>query len=75
VARGSYAYQSDADLDPDATAAGFSSSLSTGSDGLALGGGLAYHRPGGGFGFGLDYAYRSLGFLGGTHFYSLSLNW
>jgi hypothetical protein len=75
VARGSYAYQSDADLTPDATTAGFSSSLSRGSDGLALGGGLAYHRPGGGFGFGLDYAYRSLGFLGGTHFYSLSLNW
>jgi len=75
AARGSYAYQPDADLTPDAEAAGFTSSLSRGSDGLALGGGLSYHRPGGGFGMGLDYAYRSLGILGGTHFYSLSINW
>lgn len=75
AARGSYAYQPDADLVPDAEAVGFSSSLSRGSDGLALGGGLSYHRPGGGFGVGLDYAYRSLGFLGGTHFYSATINW
>lgn len=74
-ARGSYAFQPDASLVPDAEAAGFSSSLGRGSDGMALGGGLAYHRPGGGFGMGLDYAYRSMGLLGGTHFYSLSVNW
>jgi hypothetical protein len=75
AARGSYAYQPDASLEPDAQAAGFTTSLSRGSDGMALGGGLFYHRPGGGFGLGLDYAYRSLGILGGTHFYSVTLNW
>jgi hypothetical protein len=75
AARGSYAYQPDADLVPDATAAGFTSALGRGSDGLALGGGLSYRRPGDGFGVGLDYAYRSLGVLGNTHFYSVTLNW
>ena len=74
MARGAYAFQPDNDLKPDAAAAGFASSLGNGSDGLSLGGGVAYHRRQG-FGLGVDYAYRSLGVLGGTHFYGITLNW
>jgi len=75
TARGSYAYQPDNDLQA-TDAVGFTSSLNgRGSDGLALGGGLAYHMPSGGFGLSLDYAYRSLGVLGATHFYGATINW
>ncbi|MDH4351759.1 MAG: hypothetical protein OEW56_11485, partial [Gemmatimonadota bacterium] len=62
-------------LKPDAALAGFSTSLGTGSDGLALGGGLAYNTRGGGFGLALDYAYKSLGVLGATHFYGATIHW
>jgi hypothetical protein len=75
MARGSYTYQPDNDLEPTETGAGFASSLTNGSDGMALGGGLAYRRPGGGLGLSLDYAYRSLGVLGATHFYGATINW
>jgi hypothetical protein len=75
MARGSYTYKTDNSLTPDAAAAGFTSQLSQGSEGLAAGGGLAYKVPGGGFGMAVDYAYRSLGILGATHFYGVSLNW
>jgi hypothetical protein len=75
MARGSYSYQYDNDLVPDGTAAGFSTSASDNSDGLALGGGLAYHSRTGGFGLALDYAYRHLGVLGATHFYGATINW
>jgi hypothetical protein len=75
TARGSYAYQPDNDLAPDAALAGFSTSLGTGSDGVALGGGLAYNARAGGFGLALDYAYKSLGVLGATHFYGATVHW
>jgi hypothetical protein len=76
MARGSYTYQADNDLKATDTGAGFVSTLNgAGSDGLALGGGLAYRRPGDGFGLSIDYAYRSLGILGATHFYGATVNW
>ncbi len=76
AARGSYTIQPDNNLTPDATAAGFTSQQSTSafsSDGLALGGGIAYGR--GTWKLGFDYAYRNLGPLGGTNFLSFSLGW
>lgn len=75
TARGSYSYQYDNNLIPDGAAAGFESNLSDSSDGLALGGGLAYRSRTSGFGLALDYAYRNLGVLGGTHFYGATINW
>jgi len=41
---------------------------------LALGGGLNYSGEGG-FSVGLDYAWKYLGVLGGTNFFSVSLGW
>jgi hypothetical protein len=42
--------------------------------GLAFGGGLFYQTPGK-FRIGLDYAYRYMGILGGTNFFSLDFGW
>jgi hypothetical protein len=42
-------------------------------DGLAAGFGLGYRRPTIELGF--DYAYRSLGLLGGTNMMSFSVSW
>jgi hypothetical protein len=73
-ARGSYTYLSDNDLD--ATSDVFTSQLNgSQSDGLAFGGGLAWAARSGRFGLGVDYAYRNLGVLGGTNFFSMSLHW
>ncbi len=74
MARGSYTYQGDNNIAPTGDA-GFGSDLwaTEDLDGLALGGGLMYNR--GTFGLGLDYAYRHMGVLGGTHVYSATVNW
>ena len=75
AARGSYTLQPDNKLDP-GTGGGFTTSISTSSlssDGVALGGGLAYGR--GNWHVGFDYAYRNLGALGGTNFLSFSVSW
>ena len=75
AARGSYTLQPDNKLDP-GNAAGFTTAQSTSSfssDGVALGGGLAYGR--GTWRLGFDYAYRNLGALGGTNFLSFSVTW
>ena len=76
AARGSYTYQPDNDLDPDADLAGFNTGLSSqeNRDGLAFGGGIGWHARTG-FGITVDYAYRDLGVLGGTNFISATLNW
>jgi hypothetical protein len=42
--------------------------------GLAFGGGIGYNS-GGSFSLGLDYAYKYLGILGPTNFFSFSLGW
>ena len=75
AARGSYTLQPDNKLDP-GNGAGFTTGQSTStfsSDGVALGGGLAYGR--GTWRLGFDYAYRNLGALGGTNFLSFSVSW
>jgi hypothetical protein len=76
MARGSYSYQADNNLDPDEAAAGFATSMSgdEGLDGLALGGGIGYLARSG-FGLSIDYAYRGLGLLGGTNFFSATIHW
>jgi hypothetical protein len=72
--RGSYSYQPDNNIDPTG-AAGFSSTVGGESaDGLALGGALMFDR-GYGFGVSLDYAYRNLGILGATHYWSAAVHW
>jgi hypothetical protein len=75
AARGSYSIQPDNQITI-GNGAGFTSREKTGtftSDGLALGGGLAYGK--GSVKFGVDYAWRSLGPLGSTNFFSFSLGW
>jgi len=73
--RGSYTLQPANSLDP-GDGAGFTTKYSVGSFsnyGLAAGGGLGWGR--GDFRIGVDYAYKSLGALGGTNFVSLTLGW
>jgi hypothetical protein len=41
--------------------------------GLAFGGGLNYGS--GNFNLGLDYAWKYMGVLGGTNFFSVTLGW
>jgi hypothetical protein len=73
--RGGYTYQPDNDIDPDATVAGFTSTVSSqdNMDGVAFGGGLGYRR--GDFAVSVDYASRSLGILGRTNYFSASISW
>jgi len=72
--RGSYAYQSDNNLDV-SSAAGFATGVSSreNRDGLAGGIGVGYRR--GSVGLGFDYAYRDMGVLGGTNILSFSVSW
>src|SRR3954447_853520 len=71
--RGSYSYAAANNLspvDPATTALSDEENL----QGLALGGGLNYSGESG-FSIGLDYAWKYLGVLGGTNFFSVSLGW
>ena len=72
--RGSWQYAAANDLDP-GTAAGFSTGLSgkANKQGLAAGFGVGYKRNR--FGLGTDYAYRSMGLLGGTNVLTFTVNW
>jgi hypothetical protein len=75
AARGSYTVNPDND-ESDINFSGLTSSENQGSftsDGLALGGGLSYERPSVRLGF--DYAWRSLGLLGGTNFLTFTVGW
>lgn len=70
--RGSYSYQPANNLhpvNPSTTALSDEENL----HGLALGGGVNYGS--GNFNLGLDYAWKYLGVLGGTNFFSVSLGW
>jgi hypothetical protein len=66
--RASYSHQSanNVDIQTLDTALGDEENL----QGVAFGGGLFYQTPGK-FRVGLDYAYRYMGVLGGTNFFSL----
>jgi uncharacterized protein UPF0164 len=75
AARGSYTIQPDNEFDV-GSAAGFASQESSGSftsDGMALGGGIAYGK--GNVKLGFDYAWRNMGVLGSTNYVSFSLGW
>jgi hypothetical protein len=70
--RGSYSYTSANKLsptDPATTALNDEENL----QGLAFGGGLNYNS--GNFNLGLDYAWKYMGVLGSTNFFSVSLGW
>jgi hypothetical protein len=71
--RGSYSYTGANDLDP----VGLETALDDEEklQGLAFGGGLMYGTGNGGFALGLDYAYKYLGVLGATNFFSFTLGW
>ena len=71
--RGSYSYSGGNDLSPTALATGLDDEQNL--SGLAFGGGLLYGGNGSGFGLSLDYAYKYLGILGPTNFFSFSLGW
>ena len=70
--RGSYSYTGANNVDLTAAS---TTSLSDEEklQGLAFGGGVGYTTTG--FSLGLDYAYKYLGILGPTNFFSFSLGW
>ncbi len=70
--RGSYSYTGANSLDPQTSQTGLSDEENL--QGLAFGGGLMYGQENG-FSLGLDYAYKYLGVLGPTNFFSFSLGW
>lgn len=70
--RGSYSYAAANNLDPvDPATTALSDEENL--QGLALGGGLNYGT--GNFNVGFDYAWKYLGVLGGTNFFSVTLGW
>jgi len=70
--RGSYSYAAANNLDPvDPATTALSDEQNL--QGLALGGGLNYGT--GNFNVGFDYAWKYLGVLGSTNFFSVSLGW
>src|SRR5215213_2109652 len=71
--RGSYSYTGANGLDPETSNTALSDEENL--QGLAFGGGLLYGGNGNGFGLSLDYAYKYLGILGPTNFFSFSLGW
>lgn len=70
-ARGSYSYTGANNIDPGllVTALGDEENL----QGLAFGGGLNYQTPG--FSLNLDYAWKYLGVLGSTNFFTIGIGW
>ncbi|MGH7514619.1 MAG: PorV/PorQ family protein [Gemmatimonadales bacterium] len=71
--RGSYSYTAANNLTPTTSTTALSDEENL--QGLAFGGGLQYGGNGNGFGLSLDYAYKYLGVLGPTNFFSFSLGW
>ena len=71
--RGSYSYTGANDLSPVNTETALNDEESL--QGLAFGGGLLYGTGNGGFSLGLDYAWKYLGILGATNFFSFTLGW
>jgi len=69
--RGSYSYTGDRNLEPTQLATALSDEENLG--GMAFGGGLWYGT--GTFKVGFDYAYKYMGILGPTNFFTLSVGW
>jgi hypothetical protein len=70
--RGSYSYTGANNIDPQSSQTALNDEETL--QGLAFGGGLMY-GAGSGFSLGLDYAYKYLGVLGPTNFFSFTLGW
>ena len=72
--RGSWSYQPANNIDV-GNQAGFATTLSgkENQQGLAAGFGVGYKKSA--FGLGFDYAWRSMGVLGGTNFMTFTLSW
>jgi hypothetical protein len=73
AARASYSYTGANDLSPVNTETALNDEETL--QGLAFGGGLMYGTGNGGFSLGLDYAWKYLGILGATNFFSFTLGW
>jgi hypothetical protein len=71
--RGSYSYTGANKLDPTSSPTALNDEEAL--QGLAFGGGLQYGGNGNGLGLSLDYAYKYLGILGPTNYFSFSLGW
>ncbi len=71
--RGSYSYLGSNNLSPTNPASQTALSDEENLQGLAFGGGLNYGS--GDFSVGVDYAWRYLGVLGGTNFFSITVGW
>ena len=71
--RGSYSYTGANDLNPQNSQTALNDEENL--HGLAFGGGLMYGQGNGGFALGLDYAYKYMGILGPTNFFSFTLGW
>jgi hypothetical protein len=72
--RGSYSYTGANDIDPQLSVTALNDEERL--HGLAFGGGLMYgSNNNGGFSLGLDYAYKYMGVLGPTNFFSFTLGW
>ena len=72
--RGSYTYAAANDIElanPDLSALGDEENL----HGLAVGGGLNFNPSGSNFKLGVDYAFKYLGILGSTNFFSFNVGW
>ncbi len=70
--RSSYSYIGSNNLDPTNITTALNDEANL--QGLAFGGGLSYGTDAG-FSVGLDYAYRYMGVLGGTNFFTLEVGW
>jgi hypothetical protein len=71
--RGSYSYLGSNNLSPTNPLSQTALSDEENLQGLAFGGGLNY--GGGDFNVGVDYAWKYLGVLGGTNFFSITVGW
>jgi hypothetical protein len=71
--RGSYSYLGSNNLSPTNPASQTALSDEENLQGLAFGGGLNYGS--GDFNVGVDYAWKYLGVLGGTNFFSITVGW
>lgn len=67
----SYSYTAANNIDPSQIATALNDEANL--QGLAFGGGLFYKSDG--FGIGFDYAWKYMGVLGGTNFFTLSVGW
>lgn len=70
--RSSYSYTAANNIDPTQIATALNDEANL--QGLAVGGGLSYATDAG-FAVGLDYAYKYMGVLGGTNFFTLEVGW